>query len=529
MSNKQTETDKKVSDKKDVSIKAARKAERDATRAAKKADKPQVDIRNKKLKRFSALSIVMAIAIVIVLNLFLESALGDKLSFDFTSNQLMSVGEVSEELLANLEEDVRLVVLADEADFEYNYSFMPALLKEYVDKSNGRLTLDYINPVTVPTIYDELDPNGLNDLTAGQLVVTNPSNGRLRTLTSTDFYKTEFDSTTYQTKTTGYTAESSISGAINYVTLEHIPTVYTLTGHGEATVETDFTVLNSLLAYNGFDLETLNLATAGQVPAEATIVAMLAPEHDLTANEAEALLAYMMKGGAFLFAAGPFSTTEMPNLNYVFSEYNIRLDNNRVRENNVSLYFPENPTMMAVTAPANGISSSTYEGQTLMIDSHSVVALNNTIDWIEVSPLLQTSSQGALEINGLADDLSVEGVQTVGLMVENSGFVDGSSVTKKARMVALGSASLFADSTFSQTGFQSWYNYTLTYNMMNWLANEEANANTLIIRDKDLVSYNLTGVTSQTPLTVSIVLASVIIPLFFVVTAIVIYRRRKHL
>ena len=529
MANQKPETEKKVSDKKEVTIKASRKAERDATRDAKKANKPQVDIRNKKLKRFSALSIVMAIAIVIVLNLFLETAIGDKLSFDLTSNQLMTVGDVSEELLVNLDQDVRMVVLADEASYEATYSFMPALLREYVEKSNGRVTLEYINPVTVPTIYKELDPNDLNSLTAGQLVITNPDNGRIRTLERADFYKTEVNTSTYTQTVTGYTAESSISGAINYVTLTKIPTVYLTSGHNEVSLDSQFTILQSLLTNNGFDIDSVNLATAGSVPEEASLVAMIAPEHDLTASEAEVLLTYLSKGGGFLYAAGPFSATEMPNLNYVLSEYNLRIINDRVRENDTSRFFMEDPTMMAVTAPANEITAQSLNGVTMIKDSYNVAALTNTIDWIETSSLLETSSTGAREINGIADDVSVEGVQTVAMMSENSGFLDGTTVTEPARMVVLGSASVFADGTFSSIGFTSWYNYTLAYNIMNWLANDDANAGDLLIRDKSIVSYQLTDVTSQTPLNVSAVIASVIIPLFFIISAVVVYRRRKHL
>lgn len=529
MANQNPETEKKVSDKKEVSIKASRKAERDSARVAKKANQPQVDIRNKKLKRFSALSIVLAIAIVILLNLFLETAVADKLSFDLTSNQLMSVGEVSEELLQKLDQDVRMVVLADEASYESSYSFMPALLREYVDKSNGRVSLEYVNPVTVPTIYDDLDPNDLSNLSAGQLVITNPENGRIRSLTGTDFYKTEVNTSTYQPTITGYTAESSISGAINYVSLTHIPTIYMTTGHNEIALDRQFTILSSLLTNNGFDLKDINLATAGSIPEEASLVAMIAPEHDLTATEAEVLLSYLSKGGGFLFAAGPFNTTEMPNLNMVLTEYNLRLVNDRVRENDTARYFMEDPTMMAVTAPANAITSQNLDGRTMILDSFNVAALTNTVEWIETFSLLETSGTGAREISGVEEDVSAEGVQTVAMMSENKGFLDGNSVTEPARMVVLGSASLFSDDTFSTVGFTSWYNYTLAYNIMNWLANDDANAGDLIIRDKAVVSYRLTEVTSQTPLNVSAVIASVIIPLLFIISAIVVYRRRKHL
>lgn len=528
MANKLPETDN-VPEKKEVSLKAQRKAERLALRKEKNKDKAVVDVRNKQMKRFSALSIVLAILIVIILNVFLEMAVGDKLSFDFTSNQLMSVGEVSEELLDNLDQDVRMVVLSDKETYEANHRFMPALLDEYVAKSNGHVSLEYVNPVNVPTIYTELDPENFSNLSAGQLVIKNEANDRMKVLKDADYYSTQINQQTFQQQVTGYKAESSISGAINYVTLDSIPTVFFTNGHGEVELDSEFTYFNSLLTNNGFDVDTINLATAGEVPEEASILVMLAPDNDLTAPEAEVVLDFLRRGGGFMFAAGPFSVKSMPNLNYVLSEYNVTLNNDRVRETDTDRYFYDNPNTMAVTAPANGITPQKLDRSVLIMDSYHVEALTNTVDWIEVKSLLETSDLGARESEGIAENLSTEAVQTVGLMIENRGFMDGKAITKPARMVVLGSASLFADQTFGQIGFTSWYNYSLTYSMMNWLSNNEANTSTLLIRDKELVNYNLSAVTSQTPLNVSAVIATIIIPVALLIGAIVVYRRRKHL
>ncbi len=529
MANNKPETEQQNSVKKEVSIKASRKAERAAEKAARRGNQPAVDIRNTKLKRFSALTIVLAILVVIILNLFLETAIGDKLSFDFTSNQLMSVGEVTEELLENLDEDIRMVVLADEETYQSSHGFMPALLKEYAEKSNGRVSVEYVNPVTEPTIYNELDPNDVHGLAAGQLVITNPANERVRVLTASDLYTTQLNQETFQQQVTGYRAESSISGAINFVTLESIPTVYFLTGHEEIKREDQFTVLDSLLTNNGFELKEINLATTGDIPEDASVLVMLAPKNDLSVPEADKLMAYLTKGGAFLFAAGMFATTEMPNLNTVLAEYNMQLVTDRVRENDASRYFVDNPNMMSVNAPVNDITGQTVNGRTMIMDSFYVSKMTNEVEWITVSNLLETSVTGSREINGIEDNQTGEGIQTVALMSENRGFMDGAAVTRPARVIAVGSASLFADTTFSQVGLQAWYNYSLTYNMLNWLSNDEANADRLLIRDKQLVSYNLTDVTSATPLQVSAIFATIIIPLSLFIAAIVVYRRRKHL
>lgn len=522
------ESEEQAQEKKEVSIKASRKAEKAKAQAARHADKPKVDRRNKILKRTSLLTILLAIVVVVILNIFLETAIGDSLSFDFTSNQLMSVGEVSGELLDNLEEDVRIVVLATEDTFGSAHYFAPALLNEYADKSGGRVSVEYINPVTVPTIYNELDPDDTYNLAAGQVVVTNPANQRVRVLTpNSDFYSVSYNQQTGSPQQTGYSAESSISGAINFVTLESIPAVYFTTGHDEAALSSGFTIFENLLGNNGFEVGTINLTTSGSVPEDASVVVMLAPSSDLTTNEADLLLNYMRNGGGFLFAASAFSTTEMPNLNYVLNEYNLEYNLDRVRETDTGRHLPDNPSVMFVNAPANDITPQTYNDRTIISDSHHIGQIIDTVEWITVSPLLQTADTGAREINGVVDDISSEGVQTVAMMVENTGFMDGTAVTRAARMVVLGSSSLFADATFVQ--YSQAYNYQLMFNIMNWLSNEDANAGNLLIRDAEIVSYSLTAVTSANPLYISAVIATVIIPLALVIAAIVVYRRRKHL
>ena len=82
--------------------------------------------------------------------------------------------------------------------------------------------------------------------------------------------------------------------------------VYFLTGHGEPDIagfgaEAMGTMAN-LLEDQAFTVEPLNLFSAGAVPADATVVALVGPQSPLDPVEAGALAAYLDAGGAAVIA-----------------------------------------------------------------------------------------------------------------------------------------------------------------------------------------------------------------------------------
>ncbi len=82
--------------------------------------------------------------------------------------------------------------------------------------------------------------------------------------------------------------------------------LYVLAGHGEAAID-DFGAEGlgsaiALLEDQGFEVETLNLFTAGAVPDDATVVAVVGPRGPLEEDEVDALAAYL-DGGGSLFVA----------------------------------------------------------------------------------------------------------------------------------------------------------------------------------------------------------------------------------
>lgn len=82
--------------------------------------------------------------------------------------------------------------------------------------------------------------------------------------------------------------------------------LYVLTGHGEPGIDNfnpeGMGTMVGLLEDQGFTVESLNLFTAGAVPQDATVVAVIGPNSPLDQSEVEALRQYIGNGGAAFIA-----------------------------------------------------------------------------------------------------------------------------------------------------------------------------------------------------------------------------------
>ena len=91
--------------------------------------------------------------------------------------------------------------------------------------------------------------------------------------------------------------------------------MYELTGHGETALSDDFT---DTLSNAGVTVTSLNLTTAGSIPADVSAVLINAPGADLTDAETTILKDYVANGGK-LFVTTDF-TTGTPNLDSVLAD-----------------------------------------------------------------------------------------------------------------------------------------------------------------------------------------------------------------
>ncbi len=514
--NKKTVIDVIEEEKTEETEKRSRKRDRKA--------RPAVDKRNRSLKLLSVSSAVLFIAIVMVFNFVFDTFLGSSLRWDWSQTDLYSLGEITDQLLKDLDKDVKIIGLFEKGSAQVtDVANIELLLEKYEQKSGGRITVQYIDPVKTPSIITQLDPDDVLKPKQNDFAVWCEETGKVKVLGIYDLLKIGYDEY-YNQRIEGVTAEVSISGAVLYVSSEDTPVVYMTKGHGEEDYTDNFTSMISLIRNNNFEIKDLDMLTSAEIPEDASLLIMLNPTSDINAADKKSIGDYLNKGRSLLIMT-EFNNYSYPILNSLLSEYNIEISNDRVREGDKERRLSDNGYIFFADASAGMIAESSVEKMTLMMNPRAVVQLKNAKEWIKTEEFLITGDQASLEPEGNVEDSKQPGVAALAIATEHSGHVDGSTVTDPAKVLIIGSTGFISDSILNYYGTQV-YNIYAFYGSLNWLV--DAENQDLMISPKALPSYLLKSGTN-TGYWAAAVITVLMIPVGLFITALVVFRKRKNL
>ena len=262
---------------------------------------------------YSVLAAVIVIAIAVFANVLVGALPAKYTQFDTTSNSLYSLSEQTELLLSGLEDEVTVYWIVQDGAED---STLGTLLERYTAASD-ELTVSKVDPDVQPTFVQQYVTGTVYN---NSLVV---ECGERNTYVSySDLY--EYDYSSYYSTGSydvSFAGESELTSAIDYVTSEDLPLLYTLSGHGEAELSTSFT---TAVEKQNIDIQSLSLLTTDGVPEDATLSA------DTIAQES-------------VLESRPELKEELPGL---LSIYDIS-----VRQNGETLEIKDNP--MTVKIPLN--------------------------------------------------------------------------------------------------------------------------------------------------------------------------------
>ncbi len=483
----------------------------------------KVDKRARSLKTISITSTILFIVIVLVFNIVFDKLLGSVLKWDWTTGGQYTIGDVSKEILGSMTKDVQIIGLFDK-NADSKYTSIQPMLEEYAQKSNNRITVRYVDPVKTPGILTEVDPQGYLDPQADTFVVYCPATKKAKNVTYNDIFDIQYDQTTYESSLKGVTAEQSITGAIKYVQSETTPCIYFTSGHNEMDYTTDYSLLVTIMQNNNYEVKKLDTFGLDKIPADCSTLVIASPEKDISTSERKVISAYLQAGGG-LMVISDYDKNEFPELNILLQDYNLEISNNKIREGDKDHRLNDDPYTIRAIAPESTLSSQEVDGFTLVDNVRGMNELKNTKEWIKVEPILTTTDKGIAETKGNTSQSSAAGTQNIGLISENSGFVNGTTVTKSAKIMLVGSSSIFNDSILKSSS--QLYNVYLFYYGLQWLTNASEGDN-LYIEAKTPTSYTITaGSTSVNVFTAVVVM--LILPGALLLAALFVYRKRKHL
>ena len=262
---------------------------------------------------YSLAAAAVVIAIAVAVNLVVGALPADWTKTDLTSTGLYSLSSQTQQMVSALEDEVTVYWLV-QSDTEDNT--IGELLERYQDLSKN-LKVEHVDPVVSPNFAQQYTTSTLYN---NSLIVT--CGDRSRYISYYDIYVTDYNSYyTTGTTSTQFDGESQLTSAIDYVTNEDLPTVYTLTGHGESQLPS---TLSDGAAEENVLLSELSLLTQESVPEDADALIIYAPQSDISADEKEMLLTYLQGGGKLLLVTD-YTETAMPNLAEVMAYYGTSL------------------------------------------------------------------------------------------------------------------------------------------------------------------------------------------------------------
>lgn len=463
---------------------------------------------------------VFACVAVVLINLITVNLPSQYLKYDISEQKLFTTGEQTAEVLEKLDEDITLYLIAQQGGED---TTLLELLERYEGLSD-HITVDTIDPVLYPNFVSQYTDENLSEnsiLVVGQ--------ERSRAVDYYDIYGYSMDYSTYSSSLDSFDGEGQITSAIDYVTADEIPVLYTLEGHDEATLSTSLT---ESVEKENIEIRSLSLLTSESVPEDAEILLIYGPLSDISAEEKEKITAYLDQGGQVIYLRG-YTDQDTPNLDALLKEYGISVTEGTVMEGSSDHYLPNYPYYLLPDINYSDYTSDVSSRYVLLPFSQGMTQVMSETEaeesdtGLNYESLLTTSDQAYSKVNMDSQNLEMEegdiaGPFDLGVVVTKT--IDGEEDTedsREAKLVVFASETLLDGQTDAMV---SGGNSALFMNVVSQLVDHES---TVSIEAKSMAVTYLT-VTAGSAIFWGL-LTVLILPLFLLILGGVIwFQRRKR-
>jgi ABC-type uncharacterized transport system involved in gliding motility auxiliary subunit len=388
---------------------------------------------------------------------------------DLTESKRYTLSPQTKEVLARLTTPVTLLgFLEKDTDAARR---VEALLQEY-DYASPKVRVELVDPVVEPARARQFGVQYYN-------TVVVECGGKTRKVEPYNLFG--MGATPYETEFRG---EQAITRAILDLVHQTGAVIYFLEGHGGGTLSKDFYGWRNYLEGEGYTVKSLNLATAGKVPADASLLVLPGPRQDLSGAELEALQGYLGGGGRLLVLVDPLSQP-LPRLEELLAGIGVKLHQDVVVDPKRAFFFDAlSPVPVLQPHPVTQ-KMLEQEVNLLLPRSRSLAALPSGDGRFKVQPLLRSSSEAWGETNLAdpkfrrdADDLSGPLNLAVAVTrVAEKGQNEGTEEEGTPVAIVVGNSALAREQALDFQG-----NADFLVNGVNWLVGE---AQMLTIRPKE--------------------------------------------
>ncbi len=457
---------------------------------------------------FSAVSILIVIAVLIFVNLIFEKI---NIQTDLTKEGLYTITDDSKEALGKISEDVNIYVIAETGQEDER---VRELLDEYT-KNSSKISVQYINPYTNPEFVKGFSENG-EEIENGSIIVKNDK--KFKVIKPMELYERQANYYTNTYTVTGISAESEITNAINFVSMGETPVIYYVVGHNEKGISQ---TLKSAFEKINYEVKDLNITKEKGIPDDCRMLFITTPLNDYSKNEADSVINYLLKDGrAMVFLD---RTENTPNLDSILSAYGVKMGNETVFEGN-SDYYTNYPTwLMPEVQSGNEITEIIVKSgyPVMVMEAQGIESLELKKESVIIEPLLKTtessygkSSKEYKTVNFEQGDKT--GPFNIAVAITDSYYTDTNHLSK---IIVCGSSSIITEELIREVPTSLMF---VVYSA-NWLKDGEDT--TIYIPPKSL-EPDLIAVPDGTKRNITIFVCAVIPAVIFIFGIVVWYRRK---
>lgn len=450
------------------------------------------------------------ISVCILASFFLFNYSADKLSgkvqmtFDMSKNAIFDLTEETQSYLDSMEEEVTMYYLG-ETNNENPY--IVEVLERY-GRAADKLTLKTVDLIKNPSFTSKYVKDN-EAISKGSIIVE--SSKRFTVVEPEASFHISRGDDGNVSRELGFSLETMLTQAIDYVLSDKTSTVVWLTGHGEMGYEKPAALLRS---------ENMQVEYSDSVDNAvkvADLIVIFSPAADISENEYNKLKSYLESGGKLFMALNPgFEATWLKQLG---ADYGMSMQDTVLTVDNISDIIQGNRLYLMAYPTAHKITEGYTGNRNLLFPVASPIITGGTED--AVVTRLAVTDQKTAERNVNQDTLGEKlstGVFTVAAISENA---------ENGSRVLLSSSSQHITPADSELGdVLNAFNYSnkdFFIRSVKYMIDHEDN---LLVAPKSIMSRSLNlNVGTQTVL---IAIFGVMLPLLAFVLGFMVFKRRRN-
>ncbi|MBE9226942.1 Gldg family protein [Phormidium sp. LEGE 05292] len=399
-------------------------------------------------------------AFVVILGLI--NFLGNRYNYrlDLTENNLYTLSPETQQLVRNLNQPVKVWI------FDQTQSPQDKELLENYRRQGANFSFEYVDPNINPGLAKKF---GVKD--PGEVYV---ESGEKRKYLQ-------------KVREAEPLSEQTVTNAIQQIKSDRTAKVYFLQGHGERSLETiDGSLSEAVqsLKDKNFQVESLKLAETKEIPKDAALIVIAAPQQALLEGEVTALKEYQKRGGNLLITVD--QKTKIPGLEPILQDWGIGIDDRIVVNGSEFQVRGLGPTAALVSSYGNHPITQGFQNRYSFYPSARAINIVKVIENVKSTPLLFTSEQSWAESNldkiefnadsdqqgplilGIALSRPIESATPQPSPISSNQGNKSDKPNQESRMVVLGNTDFATNGLFSQQ-----INGDVFLNSISWLSQQD--------------------------------------------------------